>query len=67
MTFVDFGMDFDVVVDININAFKYDLLLLMLMKMLKSRSSKGTFHLRFSGIRPLRGYPPPPRQVPRLT
>ena len=22
--------------------------------------SKGSFHLRFSGIRPLRGYPPPP-------
>ena len=21
--------------------------------------SKGTYHLRFSGIRPLRGYPPP--------
>ena len=21
---------------------------------------KGSFHLRFSGIRPLRGYPPPP-------
>ena len=40
MTFVDFGMDFDVVVDIDINVFKYDLLLLMLMKMLKSRSSR---------------------------
>ena len=24
------------------------------------QSSKGRFHLRFSGIRPLRGYPPPP-------
>ena len=24
-----------------------------------SSGSKGTFHLRFSGIRPLRGYPPP--------
>ena len=27
--------------------------------MYKDLGSKGTCHLRFSGIRPLRGYPPP--------